>query len=201
MQKKITFTLAANVVAEATEGLLLGDFNNWDNTNATSLKRQKDGSMKAILSLEAGKTYQYRYLLNDGRWVNDTTAEQYVPVYGYQIENCVVTVPAAVEKAKVAKAPAKKAAAKAVAAEGTPDDLTKVEGIGAKIAELLVAAGINSYAALGKSTAKKIKSVLDAAGSKFAMHDPTSWPKQAKLAAAGKWEELAKLQAELKGGK
>jgi predicted flap endonuclease-1-like 5' DNA nuclease len=209
MAKKITFTLAANVVADATEGLLLGDFNNWDNTNAISLKKQKDGSMKATIALEAGQTYQYRYLLNDGRWVNDNTAENYVPVYGYQIENCVVTVPVEAEKTvaapeKAVKTVKKAAAPKAkatVATETVADDLTKIEGIGPKIAELLTAADIKTFAGLGKATAKKIKTILDAAGSKFTMHDPTSWPKQAKLAAAGKWEELTQLQAELKGGK
>lgn len=211
MAKKITFTLAANVVADATEGFLLGDFNNWDNTNATSLKKQKDGSMKATIALEPGKTYQYRYLLNDGRWVNDTTAENYVPVYGYQIENCVITVPEetaatteapvkATKTAKKATTPKSKAKAKA-AATVVADDLTKIEGIGPKIAELLVAADITNFAKLAKVSAKKIKTVLDAAGSKFAVHDPASWPKQAKLAAAGQWDELAQLQGTLKGGK
>jgi hypothetical protein len=33
------------------------------------------------------------------------------------------------------------------------------------------------------------------------MHTPTTWPQQAKLAADGKWDELKKLQDELKGGK
>jgi predicted flap endonuclease-1-like 5' DNA nuclease len=219
MTKKVTFTLAANIVADATEGLLMGDFNNWDNSQAYSLQKQKDGSMKAIVALEAGKTYQYRYLLNDGRWVNDSTAEHYAPVYGYQVENCVISVPA--EEPKVAKepaatkvakepkaekapkAPAKKAApkAKATVEPAAADDLTKIEGIGAKIAELLAADGINTFAGLGKATAKKLKGILEAAGSKFAMHDPATWPKQAKLAAAGKWEELAQLQGQLKGGK
>jgi predicted flap endonuclease-1-like 5' DNA nuclease len=206
MTKKITFTLPAEVVAEATTGLLLGEFNNWDHNAGLSLKKQKDGSMKATAALEAGKTYQYRYLLNDGRWVNDHTAEHYVPVMGYQVENCVISIPEAEAKAvkPVKAAPAKAktpAKPKAEAAPATADDLTKIEGIGAKIAELLAAENINTFAVLGKSTAKKLKSILDAAGSKFQMHNPGTWPKQAKLAAAGKWEELAKLQDELKGGK
>jgi hypothetical protein len=33
------------------------------------------------------------------------------------------------------------------------------------------------------------------------MHNPGTWPKQAKLAADGKWEELETLQKQLKGGK
>jgi predicted flap endonuclease-1-like 5' DNA nuclease len=209
MTKKITFTLPAEVVAEATAGLLLGEFNNWDHNAGLSLKKQKDGSMKATATLEAGKTYQYRYLLNDGRWVNDHTADNYVHVTGYQVENCVITIPEVAAPAeKPAKAAAPKAAKpkttakpKAEKAPAAADDLTKIEGIGSKIAELLAAENINTFALLGKATAKKLKTILDAAGSKFQIHNPASWPKQAKLAAAGKWDELAALQDELKGGK
>ena len=193
MSRKVTFTLPAEVVANATSGIILGEFNNWDDTRATSLKKQKDGSMKATLSLEAGRTYQYRYLLNDGRWVNDNSAENFVHVWGYNVGNCVITVPGEIEKKlatdAVVSAPAKK------------DDLTKIEGIGKKIAELLAAGEITSFEELAKSTPKKIRSVLDAAGKKFKVHDPATWPRQAKLAAAGKWTELKKLQAGLKAGK
>jgi predicted flap endonuclease-1-like 5' DNA nuclease len=202
MTKKITFTLPADVVAEATSGLLLGEFNNWDHNAGLSLKKQKDGSMTATAALEAGKTYEYRYLLNDGRWVNDQTAETYVHVSGYQVENCVISIPEVeVKAAKPAKAAPAKATKEVKAATTAADDITKIEGIGAKIAELLAAENINTFALLSKATAKKLKSILDAAGSKFQMHNPASWPKQAKLAAAGKWDELAKLQDELKGGK
>ena len=33
------------------------------------------------------------------------------------------------------------------------------------------------------------------------MADPTTWPKQAKMAAAGDWDALKKWQDELDGGK
>ena len=202
MAKKVTFTLSAEIVAEATSALLLGDFNNWDYNGGTSLKKQKDGSFAATIALEEGKTYEYRYLLNDGRWVNDHKAEHFAPVAQYQVENCVINVPVATEtapKAKKAKAAVKVAAVEPVTESA--DDLTKIEGIGKKIAELLANADITTYASLSKATAKKLKTILEAAGSKFNVHDPATWPKQAKLAATGKWEELAKLQDELKGGK
>ena len=191
MTKKITFTLPAEVVANATSGLLLGDFNNWDDTKAPSLKKQKDGSMKATLALEGG-TYHYRYLLDDGRWVNDYTAENYAHVWGYGVDNCVVTVP--VEE---------NVSAEVIETEATilpkKDDLTKIEGVGKKIAEILTASGIASFEILSKATSKKLRAILDEAGKKFKTHDTATWPRQAKLAAAGKWIELKKLQAELKG--
>jgi len=193
MTKKITFTLPAEVVANATSGLLLGDFNNWDDTKAPSLKKQKDGSMKAELALEGG-IYHYRYLLDDGRWVNDYTAENYAHVWGYGVDNCVVTV--SVEE---------NVSAEVIETEATilpkKDDLTKIEGVGKKIAEILTASGIASFEILSKATSKKLRAILDEAGKKFKTHDPATWPKQAKLAAAGKWAELKKFQSQLKPGK
>ncbi|MBA2248906.1 MAG: glycoside hydrolase family 13 [Chitinophagaceae bacterium] len=187
MSTKVTFTLPADVVADATSGIILGEFNNWDNTNATSLKKQKDGSMKATLTLDSGRTYQYRYLLNDGRWVNDHTADNFVHVQGYYIENCVITVPEIIENI--------------IPDNIKKDDLTKIEGIGKKIAELLITADIATFEVLSTITQKRLRSILDAAGNKFKMHNPVSWPRQSKLAAAGKWPELKKLQTDLKGGK
>ena len=193
MSKKIQFTLPAEVVANANSALLLGDFNNWDDTKAPSLKKQKDGSMKATLALEGG-IYHYRYLLDDGRWVNDYTAENYAHVWGYGVDNCVVTV--SVEE---------NVSAEVIETEATilpkKDDLTKIEGVGKKIAEILTASGIASFEILSKATSKKLRAILDESGKKFKTHDPATWPKQAKLAAAGKWAELKKFQSQLKPGK
>jgi predicted flap endonuclease-1-like 5' DNA nuclease len=81
------------------------------------------------------------------------------------------------------------------------DDLTIVEGIGPKIAEILTAAGIATFAQLAASKPAAIKTILDAAGKRYQMHDPATWPKQAALARDGKTAQLAKLQGELKAGK
>ena len=81
------------------------------------------------------------------------------------------------------------------------DDLKKVEGIGPKIEEILKAAGIKTFAKLSETDASAIKEILKAAGPRFASKVPGTWPKQAGLAAAGKWDELKKWQDELDGGK
>ncbi|MGL6269713.1 MAG: isoamylase early set domain-containing protein, partial [Chitinophagaceae bacterium] len=91
--KKVTFILPAEIVANASHGLLLGEFNNWDKENGFSLKKAKDGSMKATIELQEGKSYEYRYLLDGGRWENDQTAEHYSQVQGFEIVNCVITIP------------------------------------------------------------------------------------------------------------
>lgn len=88
-----------------------------------------------------------------------------------------------------------------VAANVTPDDLKIVEGIGPKIEQLLNADGIYTFDQLAKSTYSQIKEVLDNAGPRFQIHDPSTWAQQAALARDGKTEELKKLQDELKGGR
>ncbi len=100
--------------------------------------------------------------------------------------------PAATKKAAPKKATAKKST--------QADDLTKVEGIGPKAAEALVAAGIVTFADLGKATVKKVQKILDESEGRFGAMNPGTWPKQAKLAADGKWDELKKWQDEMDGG-
>ncbi|ATA92331.1 50S ribosomal protein L21 [Capnocytophaga canimorsus] len=80
------------------------------------------------------------------------------------------------------------------------DDLKKVEGIGPKAAEALVAAGVDTFAKLSKKSADEIKTILTQASSTLAHLDPQTWPQQAQLAAEGKWDELKKWQDELNGG-
>lgn len=81
------------------------------------------------------------------------------------------------------------------------DDLKIVEGIGPKIADLFIKKGIKTWKQLSETSVEKLKEILDAAGPNFQIHDPGTWPAQARLADQGKWEELKTLQDELKGGK
>jgi len=84
-------------------------------------------------------------------------------------------------------------------ADESADDLTKLEGIGPKVARILVKAGYGSYATLAKAKANEVDKLLDA--NKLAMLDSEGWIEQAKLAVKGDMEGLAKLQEELKGGR
>lgn len=81
------------------------------------------------------------------------------------------------------------------------DDLKVIEGVGPKIEELLQNGGIKTWAQLAATTAGDIKSILDAGGSNFQLADPTTWPKQAELLAAGKYDEFQEYTDFLNGGK
>jgi predicted flap endonuclease-1-like 5' DNA nuclease len=79
------------------------------------------------------------------------------------------------------------------------DDLKRVEGIGPKISGLLQAAGIKTFAQLAETDVGRLEQIVRQAGITIA--DPTTWPEQAALAAAGEWEKLEVLQDKLKGGR
>jgi large subunit ribosomal protein L21 len=97
-------------------------------------------------------------------------------------------------------AAAKPAAAKS-ATKAKKDDLTIVEGIGPKIAELLIADGIVTFADLASAKVETLAEILAKAGSRFSTHKPDTWPQQAALARDGKMDELKALQDVLDGGK
>ena len=79
------------------------------------------------------------------------------------------------------------------------DDLTKIEGIGPKIAEHLATAGITTFAQLTQASAAELKDFLVAGG--FDSQDPTTWADQAQLAAVGEWDKLSQWQDQLNGGR
>lgn len=81
-----------------------------------------------------------------------------------------------------------------------PDDLVIIEGIGPKIAGILNNAGITTFAALAATKPEKLQEIMRTSGLRVPA-DPTTWPAQAELAAAGKMAELQKLQDSLKGGR
>jgi predicted flap endonuclease-1-like 5' DNA nuclease len=79
------------------------------------------------------------------------------------------------------------------------DDLKVIEGIGPRAEAALHAAGITRYEALASLRPGRLRKILRASGGR--MSNPTTWPEQARLAAAGDWDALIALQKELSGGR
>jgi len=104
------------------------------------------------------------------------------------------------EKATAVAEEPKKEAPKKEEAVTTDIDLTIIEGIGPKTAEALLNAGLNSFEILSGTDPERIKEILTEASSRLAHLDPGSWPKQAKMVAEGKLEELKEWQESVKGG-
>ncbi len=81
----------------------------------------------------------------------------------------------------------------------TPDDLTRIEGIGPATAKALNAGGITTFQQLADADSAQVNDILRNAGVRVS--DPGTWGQQAKLAAAGDWARLKKLQDKLVGGR
>jgi predicted flap endonuclease-1-like 5' DNA nuclease len=86
-------------------------------------------------------------------------------------------------------------------APGQKDDLKRIEGIGPRIEKMLNDDQIFTWAELAEAPVERLKGLLRRGGDRYRMHDPKSWPDQAKLAAEGRWEELKELQDILQGGR
>lgn len=88
---KITLTLPADFAPEAKEISVLGDFNDWD-SQANKMKEAKDGSFKTSITLEVGKEYAFRYLIDGVIWENETEADKFAPSGVSYDENSVVVL-------------------------------------------------------------------------------------------------------------
>lgn len=253
---KVTFSLPKEAAANAKEVKVLGDFNNWEWESGLKMKPTKN-EFTAVLELETGKDYQFRYMIDNNTWENDWNADDYIAT-GYGVDNSLVACPSvegvkvnAPKAKKTTKTTAKKATAtkKAVKSTTTKAATTKkaatatkttakkaiakkapvakktatkkattsaaakldakmnakglqvIEGVGPKIASLMNEAGLVTFADVAKASQATLKKVLENAGSRFKLANPSTWSEQAKLASQGKWEALEKLQGELKGGK
>ena len=90
-------------------------------------------------------------------------------------------IPQAAEQAQAPEAPVK------------PDDLTAISGIGPKLSTLLQEHGFKTFSQLAAATPERLREILQSANNRLA--DPATWPDQARLAAAGKFDELKEFIA------
>jgi 1,4-alpha-glucan branching enzyme len=76
-QVAVTFEMPSSIWADSI--YLVGDFNDWNKQAHPLKQRHSDGAWDITLTLEAGKTYRFRYLINQTDWQNDWQADGYVP--------------------------------------------------------------------------------------------------------------------------
>jgi len=106
---RVTFRIPAEQ-AKAQAAAVLGEFNGW-NADLHPMERRKDGSFSATVTVEAGRPYRFRYLLDGRHWTNDEAADALVPNQ-YGGEDSVLALDEAVRPAPPARAqPAKTAKA------------------------------------------------------------------------------------------
>ncbi len=107
---KVTFSFALNAAEGVKTIQVLGDFNNWDNKVAPKMKKGKEDFSTSI-ELNAGQSYEFKYLLDGSRWENDFSADSYVTTPFSGISNSVLVLDAVAIKtpSKASKSAAPKA--------------------------------------------------------------------------------------------
>jgi 1,4-alpha-glucan branching enzyme len=88
---KVTFTIPSELTEGVKAVALVGDFNEW-NPKAAPMRKLPKGGFYAALDLQKGRNYQFRYLVDGGRWVNDPAADSYAFSTYAHTDNCVVSV-------------------------------------------------------------------------------------------------------------
>ncbi len=84
---KVTFSVEAS---EANNVSVAGEFNEW-NTEATVLKKLKNGSFKGSINLPKDSQFQFKYVV-DGQWTNETEADGYQWSDFASAENSVIVL-------------------------------------------------------------------------------------------------------------
>ena len=74
---KVTFTFPIEASNGAKKLFLVGDFNEWNETDLSMTKSTKEGVFKKSLDLETGKNYEFKYVV-DGNWQNEPEADKLV---------------------------------------------------------------------------------------------------------------------------
>ncbi|SBS35958.1 1,4-alpha-glucan branching enzyme GlgB [Marinomonas spartinae] len=88
---KVKFALPADKVGGAKSVSVVGDFNNWD-SKANPMRKQKSGLFASTLNLQVNNAYQFRYVIDDEKWLNDDMADDYVPSPVSLDHNCVLSL-------------------------------------------------------------------------------------------------------------
>ena len=86
---RVMFRLPEVAAHDAKRVCVVGDFNKWD-TNANPMQKLENGDYTIAFNLESGREYQFRYLVDGSKWVNDSDADKYVKSPYMNIYNSVV---------------------------------------------------------------------------------------------------------------
>lgn len=122
------------------------------------------------------------------------------PVASTAADRLPVNTPAPLVDPEPLVVPIAPASPSLVADPAGGDDLTIVEGIGPYYRDILHAAGIYTFFDLSKINETQINTIISDAGARRS-NTTATWTEQARMAAAGLWDELNEYKGTLAGGR
>ena len=88
---KVTFKVLKKDIGSARSVKIIGEFNNWD-LDAPVMKKLKNGDFLYNIDLSKDQAYQFRYLVDNEKWLNDENADAYLPSPFPGIDNSVIAL-------------------------------------------------------------------------------------------------------------
>jgi len=85
----VTFCLPREAAPDATSVAVAGSFNVWS-VDRHPMKRLENGDFSLALELEAGKEYEFRFVIDGVRWENAWNADKYVWSDHGNCENSII---------------------------------------------------------------------------------------------------------------
>lgn len=85
-QLKVTFALPGD--DPRLPAAVVGDFNGW-NPEENPMRPRSNGTWSAVVTLDKGRHYRFRYRTADGHWFNDDSADGY-QANDFNATDCVV---------------------------------------------------------------------------------------------------------------
>ena len=84
---RVTFELPADVASDSAA--VVGEFNDWDAKKGTMKLNKKKNVWTKGVSVKPGDSFQFRYVVDGDKWINDEQADGFVP-NEYFGQNCVI---------------------------------------------------------------------------------------------------------------
>ncbi len=88
---KVNFKILKKDVGPAGSVNIVGEWNDWD-IEGCPMKKLKNGDFSYQIDLTKDKAYQFRYLVDKEKWLNDKQADAYYPSPFPGIENSVIAL-------------------------------------------------------------------------------------------------------------
>lgn len=88
---KVTWAIDKKTAGTAKKITLVGDFNGW-NEHEAAFSALKNGTFKYVTELPKDGSYQFRYLVDDQQWMNDTAADGFADNHVSGEQNCIINL-------------------------------------------------------------------------------------------------------------
>lgn len=87
---RVTFILPKEIGDNAQKAHVVGEFNEWARS-ANPMKKMSNGTFVTVIVLPMYRDYQFRYLIDNKIWINDSDADRFEPTPFGDSENCVLS--------------------------------------------------------------------------------------------------------------